>query len=87
VKLSELFNEGKISLNIMNPSVIDELTQELLAVKLKDVDKDNKVAVQSKDDMKRLLGKSPDLSDALAMGMYFQIKNLKSTGRYAISFI
>jgi PBSX family phage terminase large subunit len=87
VKLSELFNEGKISLNIMNPSIIDELTQELLAVKLKDVDRDNKVAVQSKDDMKRLLGKSPDLSDALAMGMYFQIKNLKSTGRYAISFV
>ena len=86
VKLSELFKEGKISINIMNPSVIDDLTQELLAVKLKDIDKDNKVAVQSKDEMKKLLGKSPDLSDALMMRIYYEIKNLKSTGRYAIAF-
>ena len=87
IKLGELFKEGKISLNILDPSVIDELTQELLAVRLKDVDKDNKIAIQSKDEMKKILGKSPDLSDALAIGMYHHIKNLKSTGRYAISFI
>jgi hypothetical protein len=71
----------------MDPATIDELTQELLAVKLKDIDKDNKVAVQSKDEMKKVLGKSPDLSDALMMRMYFEVKNLKSTGRYAIAFV
>ena len=87
VKLSELFKEGKISLNILDPSMIDELTQELLSVKLKNMDKDNKVGVQSKDEMKKILGKSPDLSDALMMGIYFQIKNLKATNRYAIGFI
>jgi hypothetical protein len=68
----------------LEPAVIDDLTQELLAVKLKDIDKDNKVAVQSKDEMKRILGKSPDLSDALMMRMMPEIKTLKSTGRYAI---
>ena len=87
VKLADLFKEGKISLNIMDPNKIDELTQELLSVRLKDVDKDTKVTVASKDEMKKILGKSPDLSDALMMGMYFQIKNLKATGRYAIAFI
>ena len=87
VKLSELFKEGKISLNILDPNVVDELTQELLAIKLKDMDKDNKVQVQSKDEMKKILGKSPDLSDALMMRMYYEIKNLKSTGRYAIAFV
>ena len=87
VKLSELFKDGKISINIMEPSVVDELTQELLAVKLKDIDKDNKVAVMSKDEMKKILGKSPDLSDAFMMRMYYEIKNLKSTGRYAIAFV
>jgi len=87
VKLSELFKEGKISLNILDPTVVDELTQELLAIKLKDMDKDNKVQVQSKDEMKKILGKSPDLSDALMMRMYYEIKNLKSTGRYAIAFV
>jgi hypothetical protein len=87
VKLSELFKEGKISLNMLDPTLVDDLTQELLAVKLKDIDKDNKVAVQSKDEMKKILGKSPDLSDALMMRMYYEVKNLKSTGRYAIGFI
>jgi hypothetical protein len=82
-----MFREGKISLNILEPSTIDDLTQELLAVKLKDIDKDNKVQVQSKEEMKKILGKSPDLSDSLMMRMYYEIKNLKTTGRYAISFI
>ena len=87
VKLAELFKEGRISVNVMEPSIVDELTQELLAVKLKDVDKDNKVSVQSKDEMKKVLGKSPDLSDALMMRMYFEIKTMKTTGRYSISFV
>lgn len=86
VKLSELFKEGKLSINLMDPTTVDELTQELLSVKLKDIDKDNKVGVQSKDEMKKVLGKSPDLSDALMMRMYYELKNLKSTGRYAIAF-
>lgn len=87
VKLSELFKEGRISLNILDPTTIDELTQELLAIKLKDVDRDNKVAVQSKEEMKKVLGKSPDLSDALMMRMYYEIKNSKATGRYALAFV
>jgi hypothetical protein len=87
VKLSEMFKEGKISLNIMDPSIVDDLTQELLAVKLKDVDKDNKVAVISKDEMKKILGKSNDISDALCMRMYYEIKNMKTTGRYGIAVI
>lgn len=82
-----MFKEGKISINIMSPSDIDDLTQELLAVKLKDVDKDNKVQVGSKDDMKRMLGKSPDLSDALMMRMYFEVKNKKATGQYSMAFL
>jgi phage terminase large subunit len=87
VKLSEMFKEGKISLNILDPSIMDQLTQELLAVKLKNMDKDNKVAVQSKEEMKRQLGVSPDLADCLMFRMWFELKNLKSTGRYALIFV
>jgi hypothetical protein len=87
IKLSEMFKEGKISINLLEPSVVEDLTQELLAIKLKDIDKDNKVGVMSKDEMKRILGKSPDLSDALMMRMYQEIKAHKTTGRYSISFV
>jgi hypothetical protein len=86
VKLSELFKEGKISINLTDPSLVDTLTQELLAVKLKDLDKDNKVAVISKDEMKRMLGVSPDLADSVMMRMWFELKNMKASGRYAIMF-
>lgn len=87
VKLSDMIREGKVSINVLDPSIVEELTQELLTVRLKDVDKDNKVQVISKDEQKKVLGKSPDLSDALMFRMYWEIKNMKSTGRYAIAVI
>ena len=88
VKLSDLIKEGKISINVFDPSIVDELTQQLLAVKLKDVEKDGKVGVIGKDQMKRLLGdRSPDLADSIMLRMYYEIKNLKSTGKYSIAFI
>jgi hypothetical protein len=87
IKLSEMFKEGKISINVMDPNIIDTLTQELLSVRLKDTDKDNKVGVHSKDEMKKILGTSPDISDAVMMKMLFEVQNHKTTGRYSISFI
>ena len=87
VKLSQMFKDGLISINLTDPSLVDDLTQELLAVKLKDIDKDNKVGVMSKDEMKKILGKSPDLSDSLMMRMMLEIKNNKTTKKYAIAYI
>lgn len=85
VKLSDLIKQGKISINILDPVIVDELTQQLMSVRLKDVEKDGKVGVIGKDQMKRLLGSSPDIADSIMLRMYYEIKNLKSTGRYAIA--
>jgi hypothetical protein len=88
VKLSDLIKQGKISINVMDPVMVDDLTNQLLAVRLKDVEKDGKVGVIGKDQMKRMLGdRSPDLADSIMLRMYYEIKNLKSTGRYAIAFV
>ena len=88
VRLSDLIKQGKISINVMDPVMVDDLTNQLLAVKLKDVEKDGKVGVIGKDQMKRMLGdRSPDLADSIMLRMYYEIKNLKSTGKYAIAFI
>ena len=86
-KLSDLIKEGKISINVMDPGIVDELTQQLLAIKLKDVDKDGKVGVIGKDEMKRILGVSPDIADSIMLRMYYEVKNLKNTAKYAIGFI
>jgi len=87
IKLSEMFKEGLISINVLDPNTIDTLTQELLSVRLKDTDKDNKIGVHSKDEMKKILGTSPDISDAVMMKMLFDITNNKTTVKYSISFI
>jgi phage terminase large subunit len=87
IKLSEMFKEGKISINVLDPNTIDTLTQELLSVRLKDTDKDNKIGVHSKEEMKKILGTSPDISDAVMMKMLFEVQNHKTTGKYSISFI
>ena len=63
---------------------MEELTQELLSIKYKDVDKDNKVQIMSKDEQKKILGKSPDLADSLMMRMIYELKP-KNSGRYAIA--
>jgi hypothetical protein len=87
VKVAEMLKEGQISINIIQPELIDELTQELLSVKLKNLDKDTKIGVQSKDEMKKTLGRSPDLADMFAMRMYPVVKQFKTTGRYSLTFI
>lgn len=87
VKLSDLIKDGKISINILDPGIVDELTQQLLAIKLKDVEKDGRVGVIGKDVMKKMLGVSPDIADSIMLRMFYEVKNLKSTGRYAISFV
>lgn len=88
VKLSDLIKQGKVSINIKDPVLVDDLTNQLLAVKLKDVEKDGKVGVIGKDQMKRMLGdRSPDIADSIMLRMYYEIKNLKATGRYAIAFV
>ena len=84
VKLADYFKEGKISINVQDPMIVDELTQQLLAIKLKNVDKDGKVGVIPKDEMKKVLGVSPDIADAILLRMLPEIKTLKTTKRYAI---
>ena len=87
VKLSDLIKDGKISINVLDPGTVDELTQQLLAIKLKDVEKDGRVGVIGKDVMKKMLGVSPDIADSIMLRMFYEVKNLKSTGRYSIAFV
>lgn len=72
-KLSELVNDSKIYVNCDDPTVRQQLIEELEQVKQKDMDKDGKRAVIGKDKVKELIGRSPDLSDSLMMRMVFEI--------------
>jgi phage terminase large subunit len=58
---------------ILSQEAKERLIQELEQVKQKDMDKDGKKAVIPKEEVKQLIGRSPDLSDVLMMREYFDL--------------
>ena len=50
-----------------------KLTQELQQWKAKAIDDDRKFGIIGKDEIKKLIGRSTDYSDALYMRMFFEL--------------
>lgn len=73
--LASKINNGEIYVKTESIDIRTVLTEELEQVKRKDMDKDGKVAVIPKEQVKEKLGRSPDYSDALMMRMYFTLKD------------
>lgn len=73
-KLAEMIQAGLIYVRCDESVIIDEMTKELEQVKRDKIDSDGKLRLLSKEDVKKLIGRSPDYSDALMMRMYFCFK-------------
>jgi len=73
-KLAELINEAGVWVITEDVTIKKELTEELEWVQRHNADKDGKLAVLPKDKVKEHLGRSPDISDALMMRMWFELK-------------
>ena len=55
--------------------MFDEIVEDLEAtLKTKEVDNDKKLQLKSKEDVKKELGRSPDLGDGLIMRMWFELR-------------
>ena len=76
--LANKINRGEISIDCDNEVIKNLIIEELEQVKRKDTDKDRKLAVISKDEVKDNIGRSPDFSDTLMMRMYFIFKSSPS---------
>lgn len=76
-KLAEMVQGNKIFINC-SAQVQDKITEELQQIKMHNVDKDGKLCVTPKDQIKKNIGRSPDFADALMMRMYFELKNKRS---------
>lgn len=72
-ELANKVNRHKISVKDCGIITQEKITEELEVIKQKDIDKDTKLAVIPKDEMKELLGRSPDYADAMMMRMYFEL--------------
>lgn len=72
-KLADLVNDHKVAVRcdgVIRTAIIEELEQ----IKTKDIDKDRKLQIRPKEEIKELLGRSPDYADALMMRMWFEFK-------------
>ena len=68
-KLKYLMEKREIRINA-SWEIKDKLQNELDNILIKDVEWENKVRLESKEDMKKRLGHSPDYADAIMMRMY-----------------
>ena len=73
--LLKYMQEWKITISNMPPSIRELLNDELLFIRQKNIDWDTKIQLQSKSDMKALLGRSPDYSDCLSFRFWWIIKD------------
>ena len=83
-KLSEVINSGEMYLMNESPTDRDIIVEELGVIKQKDIDKDGKLAIIPKDEIKKIIGRSPDEADCLMMRMWFELNPIKSVVRNRI---
>lgn len=77
-KLAELINEHKISFRV--PEYRDKLTEELTALlRDKEVDGEAKKRLVPKDEVKKVIGRSPDVGDIIIFRAYFELMKIAST--------
>lgn len=73
-RLADRINKGGVFIECELPTDIKEqLIGELEQVKQKNMDKDGKREVMGKDEVKALIGRSPDISDVIMMREFFEL--------------
>ena len=77
--LAKYVNEGKIFIGTEKHK--SEIIAELEQVKSYKVDSDTKLRVLPKDQIRELIGRSPDFADALMMRMFFEAQPLRPISR------
>jgi len=79
-KLAELINDGKVKIQDLN--LKDDLIQEVYEIRSQPLDTiDGKLKLVKKKEVSKIIGRSPDVSDAMAFRMVFEVK-----GKYRIPF-
>jgi len=71
---SEKVNNHKIRLENISIAEQDLTIEELEVIKTRDSDKEQKLKIITKDEMKEILGRSPDRADSLMMRVWFDLK-------------
>lgn len=70
-KLAEVFEADRLAFNQIEDEHAEKLTEELQVLRREKVERDARVSMTTKAQIKQLIGRSPDFSDCLAYLMYF----------------
>jgi len=71
-KLADKINANGIFIKCEDSEIQEDIIEELEQLKQKDVDAEGKKGIVPKDEVKAMLGRSPDYRDMLLMRMYFE---------------
>jgi len=72
-RLAKRVNENGVMIECDDPEIRQAIIEELEVIKQKNMDSDMKRGVIPKEDMKELLGRSPDFADTMMMREYFEL--------------
>jgi hypothetical protein len=72
-KLSELVQGHKLAVRTEDMFIKERLSEELQQIRRRNEDKDGKLAIVAKDEVKKALGRSPDFADAVLMRAFFEL--------------
>jgi len=73
--LADKVNKGEIIIYPeINPQIKEMLIEDLEQIRQKDPDKDGKLAVTPKEEIKERMGRSCDFSDCMMMRIFFELK-------------
>ena len=73
-RLAQHARRGSIRVKESRPEIKKLLIEDLEQVKLKNPDKDAPLRLVGKEEIKEMIGRSPDIGDALMMRMWFEVK-------------
>ena len=73
MRMAEKIQKREVGEICKDQDVIDLVSEEMGQVKEKDIDKDGKKAIEPKDKVKEVLGRSPDDWDSIMMRYWFEL--------------
>jgi phage terminase large subunit len=82
-KLAELIEQNRVTF-VGVDELRDEVVKELDMIRRKNVERDGKLQVTGKDEIKSQHGVSPDIADMIAMRCFFELK--PNYGKYSVGF-
>ena len=72
--LAEKINSHQVAVFTQDQKIKSDLTEELEQIKQRDSEKEGKLKIIPKEEVKEMIGRSPDLADCMVMRMYFELK-------------